>query len=126
VVDVDDPLPTIVDELIVGADGTELMLLPLSTLGGGIFIPVGAAQQVKKAIAVHVEERDAFSVVGAERMGEESYSWLPARSSTRVLHAKLGGVRGILGMTRPASKERQSEEWRNVFRWGLHGGAPVG
>ncbi len=96
VVDVDDPLAAVGDELVVNADGAELVLLPGAAVGAGIFVPVGAAEEVGKTVVVHVEDGDAFSVVGAETMGEEGDAGFAVGAVAGVLQAELGGVGGVL------------------------------
>jgi hypothetical protein len=109
VVDVDDPLAAVVDEFVVDPDGAELMLLPLSTLGAGVLVPVGSAEKIGEAVVVHVEERDAFGVVGAQTMREKGNASGVAGAVAWLRHTVLGGVRRVLGMEGIAS-ERQCEE----------------
>jgi hypothetical protein len=46
-------------------------VLPVSTLRAGVLVPVGSAENVGEAVAVHVEGGDAFGVVVAEAVDEE-------------------------------------------------------
>ena len=55
-IDIDDPLSAIRDELLVRANQTELMLLPCTTRRPRVLIPIGATQQILKAISIHVEQ----------------------------------------------------------------------
>ena len=64
-VDIDGPLAAVGDELAVDADGTELVLLPIAALGSGVFVPIGSAEDIGEAVAVHVEGSDSFCVVVA-------------------------------------------------------------
>src|SRR5882757_3167613 len=70
-VDVDDPLAAVGDEFIVNTDGAELMPLPFTAVRSGVFIPVGAAEQVGEAVAIHVQQGDALGVIVAEAMGKK-------------------------------------------------------
>ena len=115
VIDIDDPFAAIGDEFIVDANGAELMLLPLAAVGTWIFVPVSAAEQVRKAIAIHVKHRDAFGMVGAETMGKKGHSRFAVRVVTWMLHAELGGVRGILRMSRTPGREKQNEDGDETF-----------
>jgi hypothetical protein len=54
VVDVDSPLAAVGDELAVDADGAELVPLPFAALGTGVLIPVGSAEDIEEAVAVHI------------------------------------------------------------------------
>jgi|ERR1700722_2191601 hypothetical protein len=56
----------------MGADGTVLMLLPFAALRARILVPVGSAEDVRAAVAIHVERCDAFGVIRTEPMNEES------------------------------------------------------
>src|SRR5882757_7091544 len=105
VIDVDDPFSAVGDELVVYADGAKLMLLPLATICAGILVPVSAAEQIQKTVAIHVEHGDTFGMVGAETMGKKGNARLAAGAVTRVLHAELSGMSGILCMTRTEGKK---------------------
>jgi hypothetical protein len=105
VVNVDDPLAAVRDEFAVGADGAELVLFPYAAIGAGVLVPVGSAEQIGVAVAIHVEQRDALGVVVAETMREKGYAWLSAGSVAGMLHAEFGGVGGVLGVG-----ERSEEE----------------
>ena len=93
VVHVHDPLAAIGDEFIVNADRAELVPLPLAAVGARIFIPVSAAEQVREAVSVHVQQRDAFRMIVAETVREKSDARLAAGSVAGMLHTELGGVR---------------------------------
>ncbi len=104
VVDVDNPLPAVADELIVDADGAELMLLPFSAVCAGVLVPIGTAENIDEAIVVHVEEGDALGVVGSETVDEKSDSRLSIGAVAGVLHADFGCVCGVLGLARTADE----------------------
>src|SRR5205807_7791853 len=110
----------------VDANGAELMLLPLATVGTGILVPVSAAEQIQKAVAIHVEHRDAFGMVGAETMGEEGDARFAAGAVTRVLHSELSGMGGILAMPRTGGKKTQDEQRDQTLGCDLHGGSSEG
>ena len=110
VVDVNDPLAAVGDELIVDADGAELVPLPLAAVRAGIFIPVSAAEQIGEAVAIHVQQRDAFGMVVAETMRKKAMRGSPPGPVAGVLQAELGGVRRVLGVAQDRSEERQSEQ----------------
>ena len=80
------------------ADGAELVLLPFAAIGARVFVPVGTAEQVGEAVAVHVDHGDAFGVVAAEAMREKGHARSAAWPAARLLHAELGGVGGVLRM----------------------------
>ena len=65
VVDVDGPLTAVGDELAMGADSAELVLFPIAALGSGVLVPIGSAEDIGEAVAVHVEGSDSFCVVVA-------------------------------------------------------------
>src|SRR5579863_2741638 len=71
VVHVDGPLAAVGGELAERLLLAILVARPLAAGRAGILIPVGAAQQVRAAVAVHVEHGNAFGVVGAEAMHRE-------------------------------------------------------
>ena len=98
VINVDHPFSAVGDELVVDPDGAELMLLPLAAVCTGVLVPVSAAEQVRKTIAIHVKHGDAFGMVGAETMGEKGDSRLAIRAVAWMLHAELRSVSGILAM----------------------------
>jgi hypothetical protein len=89
------------------ADGAELVLLPRAAVGAGVLVPIGSAEQIGEAIAVHVEQGDALGVVVAEAVGEKGNARLSAGSVAGVLQAKLGGVGGILRMCEGRSEEEK-------------------
>jgi hypothetical protein len=78
------------------ADGAELMLLPFAALGAGVFIPVSAAQQVREAVPVHVEQGNALGMIASEAMDEEGNARLSVRPWAGMLHAEFGGMGRIL------------------------------
>jgi hypothetical protein len=114
VVDVDDPLAAVGDELIVNTDGTELMPLPLTAVGSGIFIPVGAAEQVSEAVTIHVQQRDALGVIVTEAMTEKSNTRFTAGPVAGMLQTELGGMCWVLGMAQDRGEERQSKQWEDM------------
>ncbi len=71
VVHVYGPLAAVGDKLVDDAHVTVLVALPLAAVGAGILIPVGSAQDVWAAVAVHVESGNAFGVVGAQPVDGE-------------------------------------------------------
>src|SRR5258708_4811777 len=87
VIDVHDPFAAVGDEFVVNAHSSELMLLPLAAIGTRILIPVSAAEQIRKAVAIHVEHRDTLGVVGAETMGRKSNARLAAVAITSALQS---------------------------------------
>ena len=72
VIDVDGPLATIGNELTHQLDGAVLMALPFASLRARVLIPVGTAENVGQAVAVHIERGDALGVIVAELMDEIS------------------------------------------------------
>ncbi len=115
VIDVDDPFAAVVDELVMDADGAELMLLPLAAVGTGILVPVGSAEDVEEAVAVHVEKGDAFGVIGAETVGEEGDSRFAVGTVAGMLHAEFGGVGWILGLGYSGESEEQNGDLHEEF-----------
>src|ERR1700680_4977111 len=71
VVHINGPLPTIGDKLAQDANSAVLVLLPLATRGAWILIPVGSAEQVRPAIAVHVQCGDLLGMVCTQTVGKE-------------------------------------------------------
>ena len=67
-------------------------------LRAGVFVPVGSAEEVGEAVAVHVEGGDAFGVVGAETMDEEGGVGCAVGAGAGGGFAELGGVSGVLGV----------------------------
>jgi len=97
VVYVDRPLSTIRDKLLVNADGAILMLLPFASLRTGILIPVGAAQDVRTPIAIHVQSSDALGVIGTQAMRNKRDLRSAARartSSSSTFRLGSGGESG--------------------------------
>jgi hypothetical protein len=114
VIDVDDPFSTVGHEFVVDADATELMLLPFAAVRTGILVPVSAAEQVRKAVTIHVEHRDAFGMVGAETMGKKGDTRLASRAAAGMLHSELSGMGGVLCVPEGGYKEKQ--QWNKALR----------
>ena len=108
-VDIDHPLTAVGDKLFVSPDRAELMLLPFAALRAWVFVPVGAAQQIGEAVAIHIDHGDAFGMIVPETMREESQARLATRTIARLLHALLGRMSGVLGLPRGREKEQRCD-----------------
>src|SRR5579864_1416345 len=71
-VDVEGPFTAVGDELIQDAHGSILMAFPLAAGRTRILIPVRSAQQVGATVSFHIECGDAFGVICAQTVREES------------------------------------------------------
>ena len=76
----------------------KLMALPIPAKSAGILIPIGAAENVDEPIAIHIEKRDAFSVIGAEAVREKGGLHLAIRAWSWSGLAVLGSVCRVLGI----------------------------
>ena len=102
------------------ADGAELVLLPIAALGSGVFVPVGSAEDIREAIAVHVEGSDAFSVVVAEAMDEEGGIGNAIGAGTWCGLAELGGMGRVLCVGGD-DRERDKGECDVIFHLPIEG-----
>src|SRR5579871_1430042 len=66
------PLAAVGDELPEHPYRSVLMALPLAARRTRILVPVGTTQDVRAAVAIHVECGDAFCMIGAEAVNEKS------------------------------------------------------
>ena len=109
-VHVDGPLAAIGNILADDSGFAVLVLLPLAAVGAGIFVPIGAAQDVWIAVAVHVERGDAFSVVGAQTVHEECDLRDAAGAGTGSGFALGCGGIGCLGRSEDGACESCQQE----------------
>jgi hypothetical protein len=119
VIYIHDPFATVGDKFVMDADAAELVARPLSTACARVLVPVGTAEQIQEAVAVHIEHRDTLGVVGSQTMGEKGDARLSVRLCTWVLHAELRRVCRILG-SRCAEckrKRKKMERDRQTFRY---------
>src|SRR5579859_4190315 len=72
-VDVEGPFTAVGDELIQDAHGSILMAFPLAAGRTRILIPVRSAQQVGATVSFHIDCGDAFGVICAQTVREESH-----------------------------------------------------
>ena len=87
------------------------MTFPLGTSCAWILIPVRPANEINKAVAVHIEGRDALRMVISEAMHQEAALARPSvHSRPWVLHAHL-----LLRDKNRTKKQRQPDELSH--RW---------
>ena len=108
VVHVHRPLAAVGDELVHGSRGPVLVALPLSTVGAGILIPIGAAEDVGQSIAVHVQRGNALGVVGAETMDKEGDLGNAARTGAGSGFAFALGLGWRKGAARQGRQQQQA------------------
>src|SRR5579884_3111327 len=66
VVYVNDPLPAIGNEFSNDISRPVLMPLPFADCISRIFVPIGTAKKIRPSVAVRIENRNSFCMVGTK------------------------------------------------------------